>query len=145
MHWRATAGAWREVFFTQKHMPGQLSAFDLMHMEELGVTIEARRFDHLIYHFVLTYSDWEAVWLSESFESLSEGLQNPLWELGRVGEPDCTVRLSTAVNNAVRPADFARCFEALSALLRSRREKIRPVAATKTTVLNSGAPVQTGR
>jgi hypothetical protein len=29
-------------------------------MEELGVTIQGQSFPHLIYHFVLTYSNWEA-------------------------------------------------------------------------------------
>jgi hypothetical protein len=39
-------------------------------MEELGVTIQGQSFPHLIYHFVLTYSNWEAatVCFSESFE-----------------------------------------------------------------------------
>ena len=33
---------------------------------------------HLLYHFVLAYSNWEAgtVCRSESFEALSEGLQH---------------------------------------------------------------------
>ncbi len=37
-----------------------------------------------MYHFVLTYSNWETgtVCFAESYESLSEGLQNALWELG---------------------------------------------------------------
>jgi hypothetical protein len=54
-------------------------------MEELGVTIQRQSFPHLIYHFVLTYSNWEAatVCFSESFESLSEGLQNALWGAGQ--------------------------------------------------------------
>ena len=45
-------------------------------MEELGITIQGQSFPHLIYHFVLTYSNWEAgtVCFSESFESLCEGL-----------------------------------------------------------------------
>ena len=40
----------------------------------------------MVYHFVLTYSNWEtgSICFSESFESLSEGLQNALWELGGV-------------------------------------------------------------
>ena len=40
----------------------------------------------MIYHFVLTYSNWETgtICFSESLESLSEGLQNALWELGGV-------------------------------------------------------------
>ena len=49
------------------------------------MTIGGQVFDHLIYHFVLTYSNWETVTIcfSESFESLSEGLQNALVGTGR--------------------------------------------------------------
>ena len=49
-------------------------------------TKRVRRFDHLFYHFVLAYSNWETgtICFSESFESLSLGLQNTLWELGRL-------------------------------------------------------------
>ena len=61
-------------------------------MTELGITISGQSFPHLVYHFVLTYSNWETATLcySESFESLSEGLQNALWELGwrSGGAPD---------------------------------------------------------
>jgi len=58
--WRATEGPAREVFFAQQHPPGRLGASDFTHMEELGVTIQGQSFPHLIYHFVLTYSNWEA-------------------------------------------------------------------------------------
>jgi len=58
--WRATEGPAREVFFAQQHPPGRLGASDFTHMEELGVTIQGQSFSHLIYHFVLTYSNWEA-------------------------------------------------------------------------------------
>ena len=39
-----------------------------------------------MYHFVLTYSNWETgtICYSESLESLSEGWQNAVWELGGV-------------------------------------------------------------
>ncbi len=39
-------------------------------------------FEHLVYHFVLTYSNWETgtICYSESLESLSEGWQNAAWE-----------------------------------------------------------------
>ena len=60
---------------------------DYTHMGKLGITIDKQPFsDHLVYHFVLTYSNWETGQLcySESFESLSEGLQAALWELGGV-------------------------------------------------------------
>jgi hypothetical protein len=106
--WRATEGPAREVFFVQQHPPGRLGGSDFTHMEELGVTIAGQSFPHLIYHFVLTYSNWETgtVCFSESFESLSEGLQNALWKLGKVPHRHRTDRLSTAVNNTSNPAEF---------------------------------------
>lgn len=75
--WRATAGPAKEVFFAQVHHPGRLAASDFTHMGSLGVTLGGQPFDHMVYHFVLTYSNWETVSIcfSESFESLSEGLQ----------------------------------------------------------------------
>jgi hypothetical protein len=113
--WRATEGPAREVFFAQQHPPGRLGASDFTHMEELGVTIQGQSFPHLIYHFVLTYSNWEAgtVCYSESFESLSEGLQNALWALGRVPHRHRTDRLSTAVNNTSDPAEFTDRYKGL--------------------------------
>jgi Mu transposase-like protein len=113
--WRATEGPGREVFFGQKHIPGRLSQSDFTHMTGLGITIGGQSFPHLLYHFVLTYSNWEAVSLcySESFESLSEGLQNALWELGGVPLEHRTDRLSTAVNNMSEEKEFRSRYEAL--------------------------------
>ena len=70
--WRATEGPVKEVFFAQRHHPGRLSASDFTHMSELGITIQGQSFPHLIYHLVLTYSNWEwaTVCFSESFEQL---------------------------------------------------------------------------
>ena len=50
---------------------------DFTHCRELNVRIDGQAFPHLIYHFVLSYSNWEtgSVCYSETFESLSEGLQ----------------------------------------------------------------------
>ena len=72
--WRATEGPAQEVYFSQKHEPGRLCASDFTHMTALGITINGQAFAHLVYHFVLTYSNWETgtVCYSESFESLSE-------------------------------------------------------------------------
>ena len=125
-NWRATDGPSREVFFSQQHHPGRLGASDFTHMEQLGVTIQGQSFPHLIYHFVLTYSNWEAgtVCFSESFESLSEGLQNALWELGKAPERHRTDRLSTAVNNTVRPAEFTDRYEGLMRYYGLTGEKI---------------------
>src|SRR5262245_57950037 len=76
--WRGRHGPAQEVFFAQVHEPGRLGASDFTHMDELGVTIQGQPFPHLVYHFVLTYSNWEHVSLcfSESFASLAEGSQN---------------------------------------------------------------------
>jgi len=97
--WRALDGPAKEVYFPQTHHPGRLCASDFTHMEELGVTIAGDAFAHLLYHFVLTYSNWEtgSVCFSESFESLSAGLQQALWELGGVPRLHRTDRLTAAV------------------------------------------------
>ena len=57
--WRATEGPPKEVFFDQIHTPGQLCASDFTHMNDLSVTVAGQPFDHMVYHFVLTYSNWE--------------------------------------------------------------------------------------
>jgi transposase len=113
--WRALEGPAKEVFFTQMHSPGQLGQSDFTHMNKLGVTIGGQPFNHLIYHFVLTYSNWETatICFSESFESLSQGLQNALWELGGVPERHQTDRLSTAVNKTDNPQEFTRSYQDL--------------------------------
>lgn len=63
------------------------------------VTIAGRPFKHLFYHFVLTYSNWETgtICFSETFESLSEGFQNAVWELGGVPESHQTDCLTAAI------------------------------------------------
>ena len=50
---------------------------------------------------------------SESFESLSEGLQNALWTLGKVPHRHRTDRLSTAVNNMSDPTEFTDRYKGL--------------------------------
>jgi len=111
--WRATEGPAREVFFPQVHRPGKLSQSDFTHMGSLGVMIGGVPFDHLIYHFVLTYSNWEtgSICFSESFESLSDGLQQALWQLGGVPAAHQTDRLSTAVNKPDNPEEFTRRYQ----------------------------------
>ncbi|MDP8238950.1 MAG: IS21 family transposase, partial [Candidatus Hatepunaea meridiana] len=100
--WRATEGPSREIFFPQVHHPGELCESDFTHMDSLGITINGQLFSHMIYHFVLTYSNWETgtICFSESFESLSQGLQNALCSLGGVPRSHRTDRLSSAVKKA---------------------------------------------
>src|ERR1700722_4456618 len=101
--WRAEHGPAKEVFFAQVHHPGRLAASDFTHCTDLAVTINGTPFDHMIYHFVLTYSNWEAgtICFSESLESLSEGLQNALWLLGGVPQLHRTDRLTAAIQPGV--------------------------------------------
>lgn len=113
--WRGLNGPGKEVFFPQKHKPGVLCQSDFTHMDSLGVTIMGQPFDHLMYHFVLTYSNWETgtICFSESFESLAQGLQNALWELGGVPVVHQLDRMSAAVSNLSKRKEFTKRYEAL--------------------------------
>lgn len=125
-HWRVTEGPGKEVFFSQKHVPGRLSQSDFTHMSSLEITIGRQSFPHLLYHFVLTYSNWEtaSICYSESFESLSDGLQNALWELGGAPVQHQTDRMSTAVNNMSDGSEFTVRYEALLRHYRVEGRKI---------------------
>ncbi|MCD4776206.1 MAG: IS21 family transposase [Candidatus Aegiribacteria sp.] len=129
-NWRATEGPAREVFFPQVHKPGKLSQSDFTHMGKLGITIGGVLFDHLIYHFVLTYSNWETgtICFSESFESLSDGLQKALWKLGGVPEAHQTDRLSTAVNKPENPEEFTQRYQGLLSHYRLTGRKTQPAS-----------------
>ena len=113
--WRSLEGPPKEVFFEQVHEPGALCASDYTDLSPLGVTIGGARFDHLLYEFVLTYSNWATgtICFSETFESLSEGLQNALFELGGVPQRHRTDRLSAAVRPVKSEAEFTQQYESL--------------------------------
>ena len=113
--WKATCGPPKEAFFSQIHEPGELSASDFTYMNSLGITINHERFDHLVFHFVLTYSNWETgdICFSESFESLSSGLQNAWWELGGVFKHHRTDSLSAAVHKECNPEVFTVRYQGL--------------------------------
>jgi hypothetical protein len=99
--WRATHGPDREVMFPQHHRPGEYAQSDFTHMGSLGITLNGQPFDHLFYHFVLPYSNWEtgAICVSESFEALIAGFQAAVWELGRVPAIHRTDNLSAATHD----------------------------------------------
>ena len=84
-------------------------------MGSVGVMISGQRFDHLLYHFTLTYSNWESVMVcfSESFESLSSGVQNALWDVGAVPEEHRTDSLTAAVNNLKQEEEFTERYQGL--------------------------------
>jgi hypothetical protein len=102
--WRALRGEDREVYFEQRHRPGEQGQSDFTDMRSLGVTIAGMAFAHLLYHFVLTYSNWESVKLcfTETFEALSEGLQEALWRAGGVPQEHRTDNLSAATHELAK-------------------------------------------
>jgi transposase len=115
--WRVTAGPDREVFFPQTHTPGEQAQSDFTDMRRLEVMIAGQPFPHLLYHFVLTYSNWEAISIcpSESFESLSAGVQSALWRLGGVPLEHRTDNLSAATHELAesRGRDFTERYREL--------------------------------
>lgn len=113
--WRAQEGPPKEVFFPQRHQPGHLCQSDFTHITELKITIAQEEFPHLIYHFVLTYSNWESgtICFSESFESFSAGLQNALWELGGVPGEHRSDQFSAAIHQLSHPEEFTVRYQAL--------------------------------
>jgi hypothetical protein len=117
--WRALHGPEQEVYFPQVHTPGKLAQSDFTHMSDLGVTLGGLPFPHLLYHLVLTYSNVEAVSLcfAESFESLAEGLERCLWQLGGVPQQHRTDQLSAAVRQLDQAGrhDFTDRYRALMA------------------------------
>lgn len=115
--WRARSGPDREVYFPQVHRPGVQAQSDFTDMRRLAIRIGGEPFPHLLYHFVLTYSNWEAVSIcpSESFESLSAGLQGALWRLGGVPLEHRTDNLSAATHELAdsRGRDFTHRYREL--------------------------------
>jgi hypothetical protein len=113
--WKALHGKAKEVFFAQQHAPGRLGASDFTSMNDVQVTIGGLPFPHLLYHFVLTCSNWEHVTLcfGEDFASLSAGLQNALWALGAVPERHRTDRLTLAVHHDGQAEQFTAKYRAL--------------------------------
>lgn len=103
------------MIFAQSYQPGEQCQSDFTHCKEFEVTIQRQAFPHLLYHFVLAYSNWEhaTICFSECFEGLLSGLQNALWELGTVPQEHRTDILSTAVNNLKDPEEFTERYQAL--------------------------------
>ena len=103
-------------------------------MSKLGITLGGQEFKHLVYHFVLTYSNWETgtICFSESYESLSEGFQNALWELGGIPAKHRTDRLSAAVHKECNPEEFTQRYRELLSHYNLKGEKTQPNTPMKT-------------
>ncbi len=104
--------------------PGQWSESDFTRMKNLNVTINGLPFDH----FVLCWSNWETgnICFSESYESLSTGLQNALWKLGGVLKYNQTDNLSSAVNKVGNPEVFTDNYRGLAGHYGFESCKIQP-------------------
>lgn len=126
--WRALEGPTKEVFFAQDYLPGERCQSDFTWMNDLGVTIAGQPFNHMIYHFVLPYSNWETgtICFSESFESLSQGLQNALFELGGVPQLHQTDSMSAAVRKLRDGTAFTERYQALLRHYRLAAQHIQP-------------------
>ena len=115
-HWRALEGPPKEAFFPQEHAPGHRGLSDFTAMSELRITIGNAPFAHILYHFVLAFSRWEHVEVvegGESFEALSKGLQNALWQAGGAPREHRSDSLSAAFKNLAEEQDFTVRYTAL--------------------------------
>jgi hypothetical protein len=126
--WRALKGPGNEVFFPQVYTPGEWCESDFTRMKSLGITINGIPFDYMLYHFVLCYSNWETgtICFSESYESLSAGLQNALWKLGGVPKYHRTDNLTSAVNPVGNPDVFTSNYRGLAKHYGFESHKIQP-------------------
>lgn len=114
--WKALYGPAKEIFFSQVYYPGQWACSDFTSMNKLNITIAQQPFEHIFYHFVLCYSNLQAgrICFSESFESLSLGIQDALWKLGGVPSLHRTDNLTSAVHKVGHPDVFTDKYRALS-------------------------------
>lgn len=98
--WRMEHGKEKEVFFTQEARPGAVLAVDWTDMRDLGVSICGVKLDHLMFHAVLPYSNWQ--WAvrsrSESLLSVRSGLKATIGRMGRVPKELLIDNSSTATH-----------------------------------------------
>jgi hypothetical protein len=105
-------GNWRALHsnptltLDQIHHPGEVLQSDGTCMNELKVTIQGEPFEHILFHSVLPYSNWEwgRVVQSESLLSIRLGLQSTLLKLGYVPQAHQTDH-TTAATHKLGPAD----------------------------------------
>ena len=98
--WRLEHGKEKEVFFSQEARPGAVLAVDWTDMRDLGVSICGVPLEHLMFHAVLPYSNWQ--WAvrcrSESLLSVRSGLKATIGRLGRVTKELLIDNSSTATH-----------------------------------------------
>ena len=104
-NWRALNGK-ETLTLDQIHHPGEVLQSDGTCMNELEVTLQGEPFDHILFHSVLPYSNWEwgRVVQSESLLSIRLGLQSTLLKLGYVPQAHQTDH-TTAATHKLGAAD----------------------------------------
>ena len=115
--WKILYGPAQEVYFPQDYKPGQFAASDFTKMNDLGITVNNIPFKHSLFHFVLCYSNHESATIirgGESFENLSLGLQNALWEVGKAPVFHRTDNLSAAVSKVGSPKEYTDNYKAVT-------------------------------
>ena len=103
--WKVLHGPSPEVMFDLRHEPGMMGISDFTELKEIEITIGGAPFEHLLYHYRLTYSGWQYAQIiqgGESFIALSEGLQNALHAFGGAPKQHRTDSLSAAYRNLGR-------------------------------------------
>lgn len=106
--WFAENGPSQKVIFSQNIQPGRQSQSDWTWMNGLKITIGGKPLKHMVYHFMLPYSCWESVMLcfSESFNTLSQGYEKAVWELGCIAPEHRTDNLSAATQKYGNTREF---------------------------------------
>ena len=96
--WRVEHGSSKLAIFRQTYIPGRQSQSDWTHMNSLGVTIAGLPFEHLLYHFVMSYSGFETFMIcyTESFDTLTTGYEQAVLEAGGVCREHRTDNLTAA-------------------------------------------------
>jgi hypothetical protein len=111
--WRAISGddKTHELFFPQRHRPGEAMQVDFTHTGELGLVVGGQPYKPLLCHPVLVYSGWQ--WAtachSESVLSLRLGIQDAVFRLGKVPQW-CQTDNSTGATHRVGEEDGKRPF-----------------------------------
>ena len=100
--WKALNGPSKDIMFPQKHYPGIQALSDFTSMNSINISIDNEPLSHMLYHFRLVYSKYsyiKVILSGESFQALSEGLQEALYEIGGSPKEHRTDSLSAAYKN----------------------------------------------
>lgn len=98
-NWRALNHS-QMLSLDQVHQPGEVLQTDGTCMNELKVTIQEEKFEHILIHSVLPYSNWEwgRVAQSESLLAIRLGLQSTLIKLGYIPQAHQTDNSTAATH-----------------------------------------------